>query len=116
MFCPKCKSEFIEGVYRCPDCDTDLVARLPDAGFLPSGDKEPIENYDWIMIFHPVGAQELAMIKMILERENIPYFIGNDNTRRAALYTPVNLAFELWVPQDFAERTLQLLKDELALS
>jgi hypothetical protein len=113
MFCPKCKSEFVASIYRCPDCDTDLVEQLPgDTPPLSDNTKWP-EYEDWTMIYHPSGAQELAMIKMILERENIPYFIGNDNTRRSSLYTPVNLAFELWVPREFVVKTLRLLKDEL---
>jgi hypothetical protein len=113
MFCPKCKSEFVEGILRCPDCNTDLVEHLPtETSSLPDN-TEWSEYEDWVMVYNPSGAQELAMIKMVLEREDIPYFIGNDNVRRSSLYTPVNLAFELWVPQKFVEITLQLLKNEL---
>ena len=30
MFCPLCKAEYREGVYRCADCDIPLVYSLPD--------------------------------------------------------------------------------------
>ncbi len=30
MFCPLCKAEYREGVYRCADCDIALVNSLPD--------------------------------------------------------------------------------------
>ena len=30
MFCPLCKAEYREGVYRCADCDAALVNSLPD--------------------------------------------------------------------------------------
>jgi hypothetical protein len=113
MFCPKCKSEFVEGITRCPDCDTNLVEQLPAEKSPQPNNTEWPEYEDWVMVYYPSGAQELAMIKMVLEREDIPYFIGNDNVRRSSLYTPVNLAFELWVPREFMEQTLQLLRDEL---
>jgi len=29
MFCPKCKSEYREGFYKCADCKIDLVPELP---------------------------------------------------------------------------------------
>ena len=29
MFCPQCKSEFIEGIRICPDCEVDLIVELP---------------------------------------------------------------------------------------
>ena len=113
MFCPKCKSEFVEGILRCPDCDTDLVVQPPPK-IPPLPDNTDWSEYeDWVLVYYPSGAQELALLKMVLEREEIPYFIGNDNVRRSSLYTPVNLAFELWVPREFVEQTLQLLRDEL---
>ncbi len=30
MFCPKCKSEYIEGYTHCKKCDVDLVDELPE--------------------------------------------------------------------------------------
>jgi len=29
MICPKCKSEYRDGFYRCSSCDVDLVSELP---------------------------------------------------------------------------------------
>jgi hypothetical protein len=111
MFCPNCKSEFIEGIGHCPDCDVDLVSELPAGEDF--ADEEISGESDWVMIYSPSSVRELAMIKMILERDEIPYFIGNDNTRRAALYVPSNLGFELWVTKKWAKKTIQLLEREL---
>lgn len=106
MFCPNCRAEYVEGITRCPDCGVDLVEDLsvlkPEPEFQES---------DWKMIYRPSSAQEVALIQMIFEREKIPFFIGNENTRRAALFAPANLAFELWVPEKFALRAIAVLDE-----
>ncbi len=121
MFCPVCRSEYREGVTRCPDCGVALVDRLPpeEKEEKKKSRREPVprkyRQSRWVMIYSPSGAQEVALVKMIMERENIPCFVGNELTRRAALYAPVNLAFELWVPEETAERAWEILKKELEL-
>lgn len=39
MICPQCKTEYIEGVDTCADCQVPLVSSLP-----PSDKEEPVEN------------------------------------------------------------------------
>ena len=114
MFCPQCRSEYVPGKTRCPDCDVDLVETLPPLRReFPPEEKIPRQyrHSNWVMIYSPASAQELALIKMILEREQIACFIGNELSRRAAFYSPANLAFELWVPEELAERTIELLEE-----
>jgi hypothetical protein len=58
MFCPLCKAEYREGLYRCADCDVALVDSLPDE----KGNKADSQE----------TGQELAAL---LAREEDPVFL-----------------------------------------
>ena len=54
---------------------------------------------------------------MIMEREEIPYVIKNEPLHRAAIFS-INGPGEiqLFVAEEFAEETIELLKEELGHS
>jgi hypothetical protein len=111
MICPKCKSEYIDGVYTCSDCALTLVDNLPEH-------EQEIEhqytNATFVSIYNPINSQEVSIIKMILEREEIPYHIKNDRLHGAVLFSLQGPGkMELFVPEEFAEQTLILLREEL---
>ena len=33
MWCPKCKTEYIDGITKCADCGVDLVEELPATSY-----------------------------------------------------------------------------------
>ena len=87
MLCPKCEAEYIEGILLCSDCNISLVYSLPEK--LEKSEKYYLENEpekdhsikeDYVYIYSPVSSQEVIFIKMILEREEIPYFTKNNNS------------------------------------
>jgi len=66
MFCPKCKSEYQEGVVVCSDCDVPLVVELqlePKPGFV-----------DYEEILSTNNAADIAMIKSLFDGEGIVYY------------------------------------------
>ena len=51
MFCPNCRSEFREGITRCPDCDVDLVAALPE---------ERHDQAPWVPVAHSLVTMPMS--------------------------------------------------------
>jgi hypothetical protein len=100
MFCPKCRYEYIQGVYKCPECEVDLVDQLPEK----SG--KSADEPDLVKIYKPDKPGELPLVKTIFEQEGIEYFefgnyYGDYSNRRP----------NIWVKREDAERARQLLID-----
>ena len=66
MFCPKCKSEYQEGVVICCDCNVPLV---------PALQREPKTGYaDYEEILSTNSAGDIAIIKSLFDNEGIVYY------------------------------------------
>jgi len=108
MICPKCKSEFVEGVTTCPDCQIQLVYQISEN--IPEY-FEDNENHNYVLVYTPINSQEVAIIRMIMEREGIPYFIKNEPLHKAVIFSirgPGEI--QLYVAEEFAEDTINYLK------
>ena len=111
MICPKCKSEFVEGIYMCSDCEIPLVDSLPES---EETDVDHFADSNFVVVYNPISSQEVAIIKMILEREEIPFHIKNDRLHGAVLFGIQGPGkMELYVPEEYAKRVADLLRDEL---
>jgi hypothetical protein len=99
MFCPKCKSEYYEGLQRCESCDADLVEKLIE--------KEHPEH-KFIEILSTFNPMDIAMIKSILENEEINFYFDGDNF---FAYRPFAIAARLMVQEDQVEIVIELIKD-----
>lgn len=74
MFCPKCKSEYREGFYKCTDCGADLVGSLPP---------EPVEDFgdeEFVEVFSTYSQGDIAFIKSVLDGEEITYFFQGESS------------------------------------
>lgn len=74
MFCPECRAEYREGFTECADCQVALVNELP-----PEPTEKIPEFVDMETVFVTKDPGEVALIKSILEAENIPFFVQGDH-------------------------------------
>jgi hypothetical protein len=100
MFCPECKSEFIEGITRCPVCHVALVNALP-------ADPEP-EFVEYTEVLATYNPADVAFLKSLLESEGIQYFFkGEHFMYMRPLADPVRLM----VRTDQVDTARELLRD-----
>lgn len=74
MLCPKCKTEYRDGFYKCADCGTDLVAEQPPE-FM-----EETSYVDLVEIYSTYQQSDIAFIKSVLDGEGIRYFFSGEST------------------------------------
>jgi hypothetical protein len=59
MFCPKCSYEYREGFYVCPDCNIELVDKLPEKQLKIIEEvlftNKPIPKRFWVALISGVG-------------------------------------------------------------
>lgn len=66
MFCPVCESEYEPGITRCPDDDTELVARLT-----PENTLYDHSEASFVALHNPGSPAEAEMINDILQQNGI---------------------------------------------
>ncbi len=109
MFCPDCHAEFVEGIERCPDCGTVLVAALP--GESEEGAGELTE------VFRSADAALIPVLKSVLEAAGIPHVVQGDEASGLFPLGDIGgggdrrfLAAMFLVPEDRAEEARTLLE------
>ena len=102
MYCPRCKSEYREGYTVCNECNIDLVSDLPDVNF--------IEKTSYREILRTVSKENIAIIKSLLEAENIDHKIFDESFGN--LY-PVPGTNRVYVSKSDYEAAVELLSNFL---
>ena len=100
MFCPKCRTEYREGFRVCADCDSDLVDELPP--------EEKPEFIDYVEIMGTYNPADVALIKSILDAENITYYFNAEHFMHV---NPLGETVRLMVKKDEAEKAKEVLRD-----
>jgi hypothetical protein len=102
MFCPKCKSEYREGFYKCADCGADLIDQLP---------QEAPDNFgsdEFVEVFSTYQQGDIAFIKSILDEDGITYFFQGENS---IMLIAAGAYARLMVKADEAQRAKEILQD-----
>ena len=99
MFCPKCGTEYREGFYVCSDCNSDLVDELPP--------EEGPEFTDYVEIMGTYNPADVALIKSILDAENITYYFNAEHFMNVR---PLAEPVRLMVKTDEAEKAKEILQ------
>jgi Protein of unknown function (DUF2007). len=102
MFCPKCKSEYREGFYKCADCGIDLVGALPPEQTDDFGDEEFAE------VFSTYQQGDIAFIKSVLDGEGITYFFQGESS---IMLIAAGAYARLLVKADEAQRAREILQE-----
>lgn len=102
MYCPKCKGEYREGFTQCADCQIPLVEELPQS----ESDDAPIELVEVLSTADP-GL--IALVKSVLEAEDIPYLAHGEHFSRMHATIPVRFL----VAKEDVEVAREVLKDLL---
>jgi Putative prokaryotic signal transducing protein len=100
MYCPNCRSEYRAGFEWCKDCDVGLVTDLPP--------EEESEFVDLVEVLSIADPGQIALVKSILEAEEIPYLPQGENFNLGR-----NIAIRFLVPRDYLAQARDILADFL---
>ena len=109
-FCPQCRYEYQDGVFRCPDCDEPLVEALPAEEDASHGDTRFVPLPDL------PGRVYADMVKGVLEQRGIPCYIRSEgliDTTGVTGTGPANRGAKLYVPEDRLEECLDIQRGML---
>jgi hypothetical protein len=112
MFCPKCKSEYVDGMVECADCHIPLVTKLPKEN------KKGHDELKLVPIYATGDPGIIALIKSILESAGIPYFVKGEETQNLFGLGSLGLGYnnilgplEVWVREEEKEAAAELLSE-----
>lgn len=105
MYCPKCRSEYREGIYTCADCGVSLVDALPLAS-----------DAELVQVFNTTDPALFPIVKSVLDAAGIPYLVQGEEHLGlfplglfGAAVSKRALGAIIRVPADRADETRELL-------
>jgi len=108
-FCPKCRSEYLEGVKICQDCQVQLVDELPpkeEVDYLELVELQKVPNEVFGVMMK--GILENNGISVVLRASKIPWYDGIASTWTTYYWG------KLLVPKEEFERSKKILDEYLS--
>ena len=113
-FCPKCRYEYNDDVFKCPDCDEWLVRALPEEDKKPDEGDDYSQYKDWIRLVRLTSMQYAEMVVDVLRSKNIPAVIqsgtghfGITGQLGTDSFRPIGGGYSIMVPIEFAHKADQ---------
>ncbi len=103
MFCPNCRSEYVEGMTECEECQVALVEDLPP---------EPVPEYEDLRVVRTYSADyEAELGKSILEANGINAVIASDEAGGTLPGLALTQGVQLLVDVEDLEKANTVFKD-----
>lgn len=83
-FCPKCRTEYLDGTNVCEDCSVALVSSLPKT--------EGADKGDLVEVWHTQGEMDAQLIRSLLESSGIDSMFSGESLRLTHGFTVDGLA------------------------
>lgn len=113
-WCPKCGTEYVEGVDKCSDCGVVLAAK-PDSEPERAEDGEAtlaVSAGDEVFLCNVSGPVEISYITSVLEEEGIPFLMADSKTGLAmeALMGSSFLGKDIYVGKEDVKRASEIVE------
>jgi hypothetical protein len=108
MYCPKCRTQYIENIKECSDCQVLLVEKLPE--------ETPLEKIKWVALTPLAGEIYAEMVEEVLQKLDIPNFTKSDWATSAFNISSANLVgakVTIFVPEENRDDAAQLIEELL---
>ena len=108
MYCPKCRTQYVEKVDECFDCKVPLVEELPE--------ETPLEKIKWVALTPLAGEIYAEMVEEVLQKMDIPHFTKSDWATSTFNISSANLVgakVTIFVPEENRNEAAKIIEELL---